>query len=149
MGGGHGRSVVARLWPGMVGCQSVLSSLYPSLIYISSFAFSSTPYRIFLLLLPWLPCHFYPGVITTTTTWSVEFSSKMTEPGSSAPRPRMILDLIPLANWFSSITGSVSDSGSCVANQEFFLLKSGQIFRNDAHCSETDFLLHEFVLCNF
>ena len=41
----------------------VLSSLYPSLISFSYFTFPGVPYRIFLLFLPWLPCHFYLVVI--------------------------------------------------------------------------------------
>ena len=41
----------------------VLSSLNSSLISFSYFIFSSAPYRIFLLFLPWLPCHFYFVVI--------------------------------------------------------------------------------------
>ena len=47
------------------GC-SRLSSLYPSLISFSSFTLPGAPYRIFLLFFPWLPCHFYPVVITAT-----------------------------------------------------------------------------------
>ena len=39
-----------------------------SLISFPSFTFPGTPYRIFLLFLPWLPCHFYLVVITTTTS---------------------------------------------------------------------------------
>ena len=34
-----------------------------SYISFSSFTFTGTPYRIFLLFLPWLPCHFYLVVI--------------------------------------------------------------------------------------
>ena len=30
-----------------------------------------------------------------------------------------------------------------------FLFKSAQIFRKDTQCSETDFLVHEFFLCDF
>ena len=45
---------------------SVLSSLYPSLISFSSLTFPGSPYRIFLLLLLWLPRHFYIVVMTTT-----------------------------------------------------------------------------------
>ena len=31
----------------------------------------------------------------------------------------------------------------------FALFKSGQIFRNDAHCSENNFSVHELFLCDF
>ena len=31
----------------------------------------------------------------------------------------------------------------------FFLFISGQIFRKDAQCSETDILVHELILCDF
>ena len=41
----------------------VLSSLYPSHISFSYFTFPGAPYRIFLLFLPWIPCHFYLVVI--------------------------------------------------------------------------------------
>ena len=37
----------------------ILSSLCPSLISFSSFTFTGASYRIFLLFLPWIPCHFY------------------------------------------------------------------------------------------
>ena len=41
----------------------IFTSIYPSLISFSSFSFLSTLYRISLLFLPWLPCHFYIVVI--------------------------------------------------------------------------------------
>ena len=41
----------------------VLSSLYPFRISFSSLTFTCAPYRIFLLFLPCLPCHFYLAVI--------------------------------------------------------------------------------------
>ena len=41
----------------------VLSSLYPSLISFASLTFPGAPYKILLLFIPWLPCHFYPVVI--------------------------------------------------------------------------------------
>ena len=41
-----------------------LQNLYRIIFnYISFFTFPSAPYRIFFLLLPWLPCHFYLVVI--------------------------------------------------------------------------------------
>ena len=52
----------------------VLSSLYLSLISFSYFTFPGAPYRIFLLLLPWLSCHFYLVGITITSTVSQEVS---------------------------------------------------------------------------
>ena len=52
-----------------------LSSLYPSLISFSSFTFPGAPYRIFLLFLPWIPCHFHLVVITTKTTSFFNISS--------------------------------------------------------------------------
>jgi len=42
---------------------SVLYSLCFSVISFSSFTFPGALYRIFLLFLPWLPCHFYFVVI--------------------------------------------------------------------------------------
>ena len=41
----------------------VLSSLDPYHISFSSFTFPGAPYWIFLLFIPWLPCHFYLVVI--------------------------------------------------------------------------------------
>ena len=41
--------------------------------YSSSFTFPGEPYRIFLLILPWLPSHFYLFVISTTTKGSPKF----------------------------------------------------------------------------
>ena len=41
---------------------------------------------------------------------------------------------------------SVSELGSCVANQNFdFLFKNGHNFRKYAQCSETDFLVLELI----
>ena len=48
------------------GFRGIFSSLYPFLISFSCFTFPDISYRIFLLFLPWLPCHFYL-VITTAT----------------------------------------------------------------------------------
>ena len=50
----------------------VISSLYPSVISLSSFAFPGAPYRTFLLL---LPCHFHFVVITTTTIFILPTSN--------------------------------------------------------------------------
>ena len=44
-----------------------------SCISFSSFTFPGALYRIFLLFLPWLPCHFYLVVITTTTKTYMSF----------------------------------------------------------------------------
>ena len=61
----------------------VLSSLYPSRNSFSSFTFPGAPYRIFLPFLPWLPCHFYLVVITTTNRAAMrDHSSVMRDPGS-------------------------------------------------------------------
>ena len=64
---------LTRVTSPQIQAVSVLSSLYPSLIFFSSFTFAGAPYRIFLLFLIWLPCHFYLIAITTTT-WSRVFS---------------------------------------------------------------------------
>ena len=53
-------------FPAQLQAAPVLSSLYPSISF-SSLTFPGAPYQIFLLCLPWLPCHFYLVVITTTT----------------------------------------------------------------------------------
>ena len=44
----------------------ILSPLYLSLILFSSLTFPGASYRIFLLFLLWLPCHFYLAITTTT-----------------------------------------------------------------------------------
>ena len=49
---------------------AVLSSLFSSLISFSSFTFPDAPYQIFLLFLPWFPCHFNLVITTATTSWS-------------------------------------------------------------------------------
>ena len=58
----------------------VLSSLYASLISFSSFTFPGASYQIFLLFLPWLPCHFYlivieqnepNGALLSSNTWEI------------------------------------------------------------------------------
>ena len=46
--------------------------LDPSLkFHFSSFTFSGAPYQIFLLFLPWLPCHFYLVITTATSKSSI------------------------------------------------------------------------------
>ena len=50
-----------RQFPSYLLSTILLYSLYPSLI--SYFTFPGVPYRISLLFLPWLPCHFYLVVI--------------------------------------------------------------------------------------
>ena len=52
----------------------ILSLLYPSVISFSSFTFPGAPYQIFLLFHPWLPCHFYLVVITSTTFFNALIS---------------------------------------------------------------------------
>ena len=42
--------------------EPVLPSLYPSLTSFSYFTFPGPPNSIFIIFLPWLPCHFYPVV---------------------------------------------------------------------------------------
>ena len=53
------------IYPFNIYTYIILSSLYPSLISFSSFTSPRAPYRIFLLLLPWLACNFHLVVITT------------------------------------------------------------------------------------
>ena len=46
---------------------SFLTFSWPvSYISYSSFTFPGAPHKIFFLFLPWLPCHFYLVIITTT-----------------------------------------------------------------------------------
>ena len=57
---------------------SVFPSLDPSLIFPFHLApFLGAPYRIFLLFLPWLPCHFYLVVIEQQQQSSVSFLCKV------------------------------------------------------------------------